>query len=130
MILLAAFPLVLTIRRMRSAARIKKNGTWTDAIVTHINTIRTPKGGSVDILTLEYKDRATSRPYNGKATVTTGKYRIGDRMQLAYLPDKPSKYAIDTKGGYWFILVFCIILFAFVLFAIWKIDGMVKHANF
>jgi hypothetical protein len=129
MILLAAFPLVLTIVRMRSAANIKKKGTWTDAIITRIRTIRAPKGGSFDMVTLEYKDRATGRPYNGKATTAMGKYRSGDRMPIAYLPANPAKYAIDTKGGYWFVLVFCILLFAFVIFAVWKIDSMVKGRN-
>jgi hypothetical protein len=130
MLLLAAFPLLLTIWRMRSAANVKKNGIWTDAIVTHIRTIRMYRGGSVDMLTLEYKDRATGRAYYGKATVAIGRYRTGDRMQLAYLPARPSKYAIDTKGGFTFILVFCILLFAFVVFAIWKIDEMAKGSNF
>ena len=80
LIVLAAFPLVLTIWRMRVAAYIKKNGTAVNAAVTHITTIRTGKGGSMDILALEYRDRATNRPYNGKATVAPGKYKIGDPM--------------------------------------------------
>jgi len=80
----------------------------------------------VDILTVEYKDRATGRPYYGRATVNLGKYRIGDPIPVAYLPNDPSKYAITLRSGYWFILIFCIILFGFVIFVIFKIDGMLK----
>jgi len=129
LILLAAFPLVLTIWRMRVAATIKKNGVHTNSIVTNIRRIRLPKGGSMDMLTLEYKDRATDMPYKGKATVAPGKYNIGDTMAVVYLPDKPAKYAIDTNKAYWAVLTFAIILFLFVLFAVYKIDEMVKSGQ-
>jgi hypothetical protein len=126
LIVLAALPLLLTIWRMQAAATIKKKGIHTSGIITHINTIRTGRGGAIDILTLEYKDRATGRPYNGRATTVSQKYKMGDVMTVIYLPEKPSKYAIDTKKAYWVVLIFCIILFLFVLFAVYKIDGMVK----
>ena len=126
LIALAAFPLILTIWRMQVAATIKKKGVYTNGVITHIRTIRTGRGGAMDILTLEYKDRATNRPYNGRAIVTPQKYKVGNTMQVVYLPDKPSKYAIDTKKAYWAVLIFSIILFLFVLFAVYKIDGMVQ----
>lgn len=129
LIVIAAFPLALTTWRMRVAATIKKNGTAVNAVVTHITTIRTGKGGSMDILTLEYRDRATNLPYGGKATVATGKYKIGDPMPVVYLPGKPAKYAIDKNTAYWAVLVFCILLFLFVLFAIYKINEMVQSGQ-
>ncbi len=129
LIVLAAFPLILTIWRMRAAAKIKKNGMYTDSIVTHISTIRTGRGGAIDILTLEYKDRATGKPYNGRATVTINKYKIGDTMPVVYLPNKPAKYAIDTKKAYWAVIIVCIILFLFVIFAVYKIDEMVQSGQ-
>ncbi len=129
LILLAAFPIVLTIQRMRVAAGIKKNGVYTDGVIKSIRTIRMVRGGAMDILTIEYKDRATGQPYKAKATVTPFKYNIGDTMEIVYLPGKPSKYAIDTKGAYWGVLIFCSILLLFVLFAIYKIDGMVKSGQ-
>lgn len=112
---------------MRRHAHVKKNGTHVSGRVANIRTFRSSKGGSVDILTVEYKDRATGRPYYGKATVNMGKYQIGDPIPVAYLPNNPSKYAITLRSGYWFILIFCIILFAFVIFVIYKIDGMVTN---
>jgi len=83
----------------------------------------------MDMLTLEYKDRVTGNPYKGKATVAPGKYNIGDTMAVVYLPDKPAKYAIDTNKAYWAVLTFAIILFLFVLFAVYKIDEMVKSGQ-
>ncbi len=130
LIVLAAFPLCLTIWRMTNQKKIKKNGIYTDAFITDIKRIRMPKGGSVDMLHLQYKDRATGQPYRAKATVAPMKYRVGDTMTIAYLPNNPAKYAIDTKGGYWFVLIFCIILFLFVIFAVYKINGMAQSSNF
>ena len=129
LIILAAFPLVLTIWRMRVAATIKKNGVYTNGVVTHINTIRTRPGSMIDILTLEYKDRITGQSYNGRAIVTHQKYKMGDTMPVVYLPDKPSKYAIDTKKAYRGVLVFCVILFLFVVFAVYKINEMVQSGQ-
>ncbi|MEI9808364.1 MAG: DUF3592 domain-containing protein [Bacteroidota bacterium] len=128
LIALAAFPLLLTIQRMRRAAHIKKNGVHVNAIVRQIKTLRTSKS-TMDILILEYKERATGRPYNAKATVTHQKFKTGDSVPVAYLPDKPSKYAIDLKSAYWVVLIFCILLFLFVLFAVYKINEMVKTGN-
>jgi Protein of unknown function (DUF3592) len=129
LIVLAAFPLILTIWRMRVAATIKKNGTAVNGVVTHITTIRTGKGGSMDILTLEYREITTNHPYNGRATVAPGKYKIGDPMPVVYLPEKPSKYAIDTNKAYWAVLIFCILLFLFVVFAVYKINEMVQSGQ-
>lgn len=114
---------------MKRAALIKKAGIHINATITHIRTVRV-RSSYIDFLTLEYQDRNTSRLYPGKATVSSGKYRQGDRLPIAYLPDNPSKYAVtDTKGGYTGILIFCILLFLFVLFAIYKIDGMMSRGG-
>jgi hypothetical protein len=124
LIVLAAFPLVLTIWRMRVAATIQKKGIHTNAIVIHIHSLRTRPGGMIDILTLEYKDRVTGQSFKGKATVTHQQYKTGGMMPVVYLPDKPSTYAIDTKKAYWVVLIFCILFFLFVIFAVYKINEM------
>ena len=126
MILLSAFPVLLTSWRMRRAAMIKKNGIHTDAIVTKVKSIRL-RHSPIDILTLEYKDRATGQSFYGKATVHYMRNKPGDRITVAYLPDKPATYAVaDTKKGFTGILIFTIILFLFMLFAVYKIDEMVR----
>lgn len=126
LILLAALPAVLIIFRMRRTARIKKTGVHVNGIITQIRTVRV-KASQVDILTLEYTDRNTGRSYQGKATAQSFKYKTGDHMGIAYLPANPAKYAVtETRGGYTLLLVFCILLFLFVLFAVYKIDEMTK----
>lgn len=126
MILLGAFPLVFIVRKMREAAKIQKEGIHTNGAIKHINTIRIPKGARIDQLTIEYTDRATGKPYYAKATVTHGKYKYSDTIDLAYLPKQPAKYAIDSKGGNAGMLIFSIILFLFVIFAVYKIREMVE----
>jgi hypothetical protein len=122
LIVLAAFPLFLTIYRMRSTAYIKKNGMHVNATVKQIKTLRGKN--TVDLLLLEYKERATGRVYDAKATVSHQKYNIGDTLPVAYLPDKPSKYAIALKNAYWALLIFCIALFLFIIFAVYKLNEM------
>ena len=68
--------------------------------------------------------------YPGKATTQAGKFRVGDTIGVVYLPANPAKYAIaDTRGGFTAMLIFCIILFLFVLFAVYKINGMVQRGE-
>ncbi len=99
LIVLAAVPVVLISWRMQQSAKIKKNGTYTNGVISHISTIHTGRAGTIDMLTITYTDRATGKPYNGRATVTHGQYKTGDTMEVAYLPHNPSRYAIDTKKG-------------------------------
>ena len=129
LILLAAFPLGLAIWRMRRAAYIKKTGIHTNGYITSIRTVRI-KSSLTDIISIEYKDRTTGRPYTGKATTQAGKFKLGDTMGVAYLPANPAKYAIaDTKGGFTAMLIFCILIFLFVLFAVYKINEMVQSGE-
>ncbi|MGB3089165.1 MAG: DUF3592 domain-containing protein [Chitinophagaceae bacterium] len=129
LILLAAFPLGLTIWRMRRAAFIKKTGIHTNGYATSIRTVRI-KSSLTDVVSIEYKDRATGLPYPGKATTEAGKFRVGDTIGVVYLPANPAKYAIaDTRGGFTALLIFCIILFLCVLFAVYKINGMVQRGE-
>lgn len=124
MILLSAFPLALTIWRIRKTAFIKKNGTHINGTVTGIRTIRF-KNTHLDMVYFEYQDRLTGRSYPGKLTSGVGKYHSGDRVPMAYLPSKPASYAVDTKGGYTAMLIFTILVFAFVIFAVYKLNQMV-----
>lgn len=117
---LPAFLIFIIVKKMKKVNGIKKNGIITDAFITHINTQRMGKT-TVDVLTLEYKD-AAGRLHPAKATLQVGKYRAGQRIPIKYLPQNPAQYAFDNVSGYWFILIFCILLFLFALFAVYKIN--------
>jgi hypothetical protein len=126
LILLAAFPLGLTVWRIRRDAYIRKTGIHTSGHITSIRTVRL-KSSLTDIISIEYRDRATGRIYTGKASSKRGKYKRSDTMGVAYLPGNPAKYALTDPGrGYTAMLVFCILVFLFVLFAVYKIEGMAR----
>ena len=126
MILLAAFPLTLTVWRMRRSSYIRKNGIHVNGTIAHIRRIRI-KTGYIDFLTIHYQDRATGTSYQARATSRSGKYRYQDRMEIVYLPQHPAKYAVPDAGkGYTAVLIFCILLFLFVLFAVYKIHEAVQ----
>jgi hypothetical protein len=114
---------------MRRTSLIKKTGVHVNGTITHIRQVRV-RSAYIDFLTIEYKDRTTGTLYNAKATTASGKFKNNDPMPLAYLPDNPAKYAItNTRGAYTFMLVFSILLFLFTLFAVYKVDEMVRSGQ-
>jgi len=125
---LPAFLIFLTIKKMKKANYIKQYGITTDAYILHIVT-RSFNKNRMDILTLEYKDTA-GRLHPAKASIQVGKYRVGQRIPIKYNPQNPAHYAFDNVSGYWFILIFCILLFLFMIFASYKINEMVQAGNY
>jgi hypothetical protein len=104
---------------------IEKHGVKTSALIIQIRLFKFSKG-STDSLTLEYSDSTGTR-YKAKATAAPGQYRQGDTMALKYLSNKPSAYVIDGMlQGQWFLLIFCILLLAFAIFASYKVNSMVQ----
>ena len=116
------------IKKILKAKKIKQLGVKTEAIITNVHITRFGKG-SMDILTLEYKD-AAGRYYPAKATVAVGKYKTGDHMEISYIPQNPTQYAFDDVKGYWGILIFCILLLLFAIFASYKISELVQAGNY
>ncbi|MBL7702412.1 MAG: hypothetical protein JNM14_09185 [Ferruginibacter sp.] len=104
---------------MKKANSIKKHGILTDAFITHIVTRRFHKT-NMDVLTMQYKD-AAGRTHPATATIQVGKYRVGQRIPIKYLPQNPAQYAFGNVSSYRIILVFCILLFLFAVFASYKI---------
>ena len=124
-----ALLIFLTLRKIIKVRNIEKYGIKTNAVVTHIRSIRSGRNWS-DKLTLEYTDYTGIR-HSAKATTVPGHYKTGNTMPLKYLDNKPSAYAIDnTQQGDWVLLVVCILLLAFTIFASYKIDELVQSSNF
>jgi hypothetical protein len=124
---LPALLIFFILKKMKKVNNIKKQGITTDAFITHISTRRMGKT-TVDVLTLEYKD-AAGRRHPAKATIQVGKYRMGQRIPIKYLPQNSAQYGFDDVSGYWFILIFCILLFLFALFAVYKINEALQGAD-
>lgn len=125
---LPALLIFFVVKKMKKANNIKKNGITTDAFILKIVTRRYNKT-SMDELTLEYKD-AAGRVHPAKATIQVGKYRVGQRIPIKYLPQNPAQYAFGNVSGYWVILIFCILLFLFAVFASYKIYQAVQRGYF
>ena len=113
---------------MRKVRSIQRDGVATDAVITDVRTVRFSKG-SVDILKLEYTD-ARGRRFPAKATVGVGEYGIGQSLQVKYLLNNPGEYSFDNRKTYWAILIFLILLFLFSIFAVYKVNELVKAGNY
>ncbi len=125
---LPALLIFFIIKKIRSVRNIQKHGIQADALIIHVQTQRLHKG-SMDILTLEFSDTA-GRRYPAKATVAVGQYQTGQRMPISYLAENPAQYAFDNGKGYLGVLVFCILLLLFTIFASYKINEMVQAGNY
>lgn len=124
-ILLGALPFWKTIRFVRLEEKIRKDGISTSGVVTHIHTTRRFRGPTIDRVHTRY-DSLTAGQYHEANFVTTHrKYRIGQSIPVKYFPGKPDKIVVAEKRGYWPMLIFSIVILAFVFFAVYKIDEMV-----
>ncbi|MBL0355697.1 MAG: DUF3592 domain-containing protein [Chitinophagaceae bacterium] len=115
-------------RKMQQAKYIQQHGIKTNAVVTNVVTQRHSKG-TTDLVSMQYKDLATGQLYPAKASTQQNQYRPGDSMPLSYLPANPAKYSFDKGQRYWFVLVFCILLLLFMIFAAYKINEMGQGSN-
>lgn len=108
------------IRKMIKARRIQQKGIATHAIVTK-TALRKYSKSSMDDVTFIYRD-LTGKAYYAKANTAPGKYTIGDHVDIKYLHEDPSQYSFDWGKGYLFLLVFCLILLAFMIYASFKLS--------
>jgi hypothetical protein len=131
-ILITGLPAVLvffTIKKIVKARAVERHGIETIAEITHIALQKSSKGSS-DRLTLEYSDN-TGKRHAATASTLAGQYKPGSTMPLKYLRHNPSHYTIEgMQQGQWVILIFCILLLAFAIFASFKIDEMLQGSNF
>jgi hypothetical protein len=122
--LLGFLPLGIYIYKVRLVRRILKKGLPVKAsvykIVRHVI-----KNTHVDIV--HYSFIAWNGiQHTGKLTSGVDKYRVRDTVEIYYLPANPRH---NTVKGAWvspIILIFLLLLTAFVLFAVYKINEMVQ----
>jgi hypothetical protein len=121
--------ILFCINKIMNVRAIKENGIQTDAVVTHIRLIRHSKGSS-DSVKLEYADGSGNR-HAAKVTTAPGHYKIGNTVPLKYQQQKPSRYIIDGMlQGQWFLFILSVLLFAFAIFASFKVDEMLTSGNY
>ncbi len=126
LIVLGSLPMLATLKRIVRYRAVKKTGINTIGTITTIHTKGAYKGGSYDRLTISYLNRATGQPEVGQTTTVSRKYRVGDRIPIAYEHDKPDIIIPMDVAAFGPMLGFSILLFVFVLFATYKIREMVE----
>lgn len=122
----AAFPLWKTVRYILKEKRIRQYGINTLGVVTHIHTTAMRRGPTVDQVHIEFASIIHGHFHKSSITAKYKKFKQGERVPVKYLPEEPSKIVVDGKEGYWPMLLFSMLIFLFVIFAIYKIDDMVK----
>lgn len=126
MILLGTILLWKTIQFVLLEEKIRNEGMATTGVVTHIHTTRRFRGPTTDRVTVLYKSNIPGQSHNAQFVTNHSKYRRGQSIPVKYLPEKPDKIIVAPKRGYWGMLIFSILIFLFVLFAVYKIDEMLK----
>ena len=129
LIMLAAFPLWKTVRYIIKEKRIRQQGIKAFGVVTHIHTTAMRRGPTVDQVHIEYASIIHGHFHKSSITAKHKKFKHGESVPLMYLPEEPSKIVVDGGQGYWPMLIFSILIFLFVIFAVYKIDEMVKKGN-
>ena len=127
---IGALPLIITIFKMRRAQRIIKNGITTEAVVVQVNSLGTTIRNKADILVLQYLVKATNQIYQGKASATREQYKVGDKLTITYSKFPPYEMTVKGTNVYIPILVFTILIFLFVLFAMIKIEELIPEGGY
>ncbi len=126
LIIIGAIPLLKTILFIILEERIRKEGISTSGVVTRIHTTRYQRGAATDRVFAQYSSNITGQFHEAFFTALHGKYRVGQNIPVKYLPEKPEKIIVAEKRGYWAMLIFSVLIFLFIIFAVFKIGEMIK----
>ncbi len=127
LIIIGVLPLLITIRYVLLEEKIRKSGISTTGIVTSIKTTRMSKGPTSDRVHTRYNSIFAGHYHEASFVTAHRKYRVGQSIPVKYLSEKPDKIVVADKRGYWPMLIFSILLFVFVVFAAYKIYGMLLN---
>ena len=129
LIIIAALPLWITIRYIIKEKRIRKYGISTLGVVTKIHTTRMYRGPTTDRVHIEYGSIISGHFHKSSITAKHKRFKYGETVPVKYLPEEPSKIVVEARPGYLPMLIFSILIFLFVIFAVYKIDEMIKTGN-
>ena len=125
-IVVGAIPLWKTIRYIRLEEKIRKEGISTFGTVTAIRTIRYRRGPATDRVHIRYSSILPGYYHEADFVSKYNQYRIGQSVPVKYLPERTDKIIVSSKRGYWFMLIFSILLLLFVFFAVYQIAEMMR----
>lgn len=99
------------------------------AKATVFDVRRISKGGS-EIVCYQFNVHGHTKTYTGKLMVPYGQYKIGDMLDVYYLPANPQRSTVTGAWGSPFIIVFGVIVAVFILFAVYKMYQMYKTGGY
>lgn len=129
LIALGALPMIRFVVKRKHYRKVLSEGTSTTAEVKHVIRRRMYKGTNNDKVVFWYLPNGANQYREGQLTTKPGKYRGGNTLEVYYLPGQPEKYALPGNKYETLTIVFLILFFAFVVFACFKIDQLVRKNN-
>ncbi len=125
-----ALPLVVFLVKRKRYRSILANGVRTEAQIMEVRNVSTYRGPNYDRVYFAYLPKDSASYFSGLHLTSFDEYKVGDKLEIYYLPDKPAKYAIPGSKGEKAMLIFLIAIFLFSVFAAYKIWEMTKDMNF
>ena len=125
LIVVGALPWILFFIKRKRYYHILRNGIQAAAQITEVRPVRNRHGAIYDQVFYAYLPKFGNQYFSGLFTSKTGKYRRGDSIEVFYLPDNPKKNAMPGSKGEMGMLIFLVAVFLFILFACYKLNGMV-----
>ncbi|MEO5946271.1 MAG: DUF3592 domain-containing protein [Chitinophagaceae bacterium] len=127
--LVGAMPLFVFIMKRKRYRNILQKGSKITAEVNSIKTMRHYKGANLDVVIFWYLPPGALQYLSGMVKTNVGHYKRGQQFEIYYLLDKPHKYAVPGSKGEWMMLLFCLLIFLFVLFGSFKLYEMLDKEN-
>ncbi|MCB0710481.1 MAG: hypothetical protein KDC15_13975 [Chitinophagaceae bacterium] len=121
---ISCLPLLFFLIQRTGYQKIIKEGVQTTAEIKKVRTTRLFRGPTFDQVDFWYLPQGANQYRSGTFNAKPGKYKVGDKRDMYYLPHKPEKYYVpESKSAKWILLI-TLALIAFVIFACFKIDQM------
>ena len=123
---LGFLPLGIVLYKKRLVKKIVKNGVLISARIYHIHRSSRSRR---DLVYYSFMPLVQLKEFNGILATGVGKHRVGDMLEIYYMPGNPGLNTV--KGGWdsWVMLVFVILIAVFVLFAVYQLYWMVHPAG-
>jgi hypothetical protein len=126
MIAIGFVPFIIALFKMRRIKRMQKDAVKTTATVKQFYT-RSIKG--MNRVLIEFTIVETGQVIEQEIIVGGMPYAIGDELPLLYEKDNPAKNILDPGKSYIAILIFTLLLAAFMIFACYMIEGSIERGE-
>ena len=118
LITIGSLPFVIVLYKISSVNRMKKNGVKTTCIIRDVpfGTLR-----GLNRVMIEYRLNESGIVIKKEITVAGMPYKAGDSLPIYYDRSDPEKMLLDSGSGFSLLLLFTILLAAFVITACYLI---------